>query len=445
MYSPAGAVNTVSSPRDPMVDSFGRERVSLPSVVFEQNFSQAPADPIWEKTAYGSGTLTNPANSGTTNLNTIAAASGSGYWIQTYNYVRYMPGISTIHRFTFTFAPLVAGLVQRLGMYSDQARTGSAPGNTGDGLYLEANGTTVNLVLRNYVSGTITEIRVPQSQWSLDHMDGTGPTMGNPSGIKLDWTVPQHWILEFQYLGVGVIRMGWNSPVGLIWCHEFVSVNALATPYARTGSFPLSAEIYTTTTGIAASTLQLINTVVIQERDGSLTRGWRYFSGNSGTTVCTPGTANALYPILALRALLTNDFTKRATFVPVDGSLTVVTAGVGTTSIQWAIVAMPTPMTGATFGISAAPSSVIELDQGAAEATAVTGEIIFSGVVPNVVGTYPLTFLFKDDNQIRAAQNAAGTSTITGPNVLTLAVGTLTGTTTVAPNVVATLGWKEIV
>jgi hypothetical protein len=41
--------------------------------------------------------------------------------------------------------------------------------------------------------------------------------------------------------------------------------------------------------------------------------------------------------------------------------------------------------------------------------------------------------------------NAAGTVAITGPSVLTLAVGPLSGTTTVGATVVASINWKEIV
>ena len=412
-YIPEGVAVVTTSTRDPMVDSFGRGRVSLPSVIFEQNFSQAPADPIWEKTAYGSGTLTNTANSGTTSLNTIVTTSGSGYWIQSYQYIRYAPGISTLQRFTFTFAPLVANLTQRVGMFSDQAATGSAPSGIGDGLYLEAVGTTINLVLRNYIGGTVNEIRVPQNQWTIDHMDGTGPTAGNPSGLNINWAVPQHFIMQFQYLGVGVIRMGFNTGFETVWVHEFVSVNALTTPYARTGSFPVRAEIYTTGAIPAAATLQLINMVVLQETDGTRKRGWRYFSANSGTTASAIGTANALYPLLAVRALLTNDLTKRATIIPVRARITVLTAGTGTTAIQWALVAMPTPMTGATFGIFPAPSSICEIDQGAAEGTAVTGEYLFSGTLPNTVGAYDFDLTQCDDNQIRVGQNAAGSLTIT--------------------------------
>ena len=443
-YIPDGAAIVATSTRDPSMDSFGRGRVSLPSVIFEQNFSQLPADPIFEKTAYGSGSLTSTTNSGTTSLNTIGTASGNGYWIQSYQYIRYAPGISTLQRFTFTFAPLVANLTQRVGMFSDQSATGSGPSGIGDGLFLEAAGTTINLVLRNYVGGTVNEIRVPQNQWTIDHMDGTGPTGNNPSGLNINWAVPQHFIMQFQYLGVGVIRMGFNTQFETVWVHEFVSVNALTTPYARTGSFPVRAEIYTTGTIPAAATLQLINMTVIQETDGTRKRGWRYFSGNSGTTASAIGTANALYPLFAMRALLTNDLTKRATFIPVQVGITVSVIGTGNTAIQWAILGMPTPLTGATFGISPAPSSIVEFDTAATETTAVTGEVLYSGTLPNIVGQYNIDLSQFDDNQIRVGQNAAGNLTIAGQNVLCIAVGSLQGTCTVAPLIAASVIWKEI-
>jgi hypothetical protein len=429
---------------DTTIDSFERQRNSLPSIVFEQNFSQAPANPIFEQGAYGSGTLSNTANSGTTSLNTVATTTGNGYWIQSYQYVRYAPGISTLQRFTFTFAPLTANLTQRVGMYSDQAATGSAPSGIGDGLFLEAAGATINLVLRNYIGGAVNEIRIPQSQWNMDRLDGSGPAAGNPSNVNINWAVPQHFTMAFQYLGVGNIMMGFNTNFGLIWAHKLTSVNVLATPYARTGSFPIRAEIFTTGTIPSAASLQLINMTVIQETDGSRKRGWRYFSGNSGTTASAIGTANALYPLLAMRALLTNDLTKRATFLPVRVGVTVAAIGTGNTAIQWAIIAMPTPLTGATFGITPAPSSVIEFDTAATETTAVTGEIIYSGTLPNVVGQYDIDLSNFDDNQIRAGQNAAGNLTITGQNVLCLAVGSLQGTCTVAPSIAASIIWKEI-
>jgi hypothetical protein len=101
-------------------------------------------------------------------------------------------------------------------------------------------------------------------------------------------------------------------------------------------------------------------------------------------------------------------------------------------------------MTSATFGISPAPASICEIDQSAAEGTAVTGEYLFSGTLPNTVGAYDFDLTQCDDNQIRVAQNAAGSLTITGINVLTVAVGSFQGTTTIAPTFAVSLDWKEI-
>ena len=49
-----------------------------------------------------------------------------------------------------------------------------------------------------------------------------------------------------------------------------------------------------------------------------------------------------------------------------------------------------------------------------------------------------------NDNANVIGYNAAGTVAITGPSVLTLAVGTLTGTATVGATIAAAINWKEI-
>lgn len=438
LVSQTGTVTTTYDRRDASLDAFERLRVSIPHVEFEQTFTQTIPLTMWEQTAYGSGTYTQTSNN-TGQLNTIANASGSGYWIQAYAPVRYAPGISNIFRWTFIFAPNVTGLTQRVGYYNDTTASGSGPGGTGDGLYIEAVNGVVNLVLRNYINSVATEYRIPQSSWSLDHMDGTGT-----SGVNINWTIAQHLVCEYQWLGVGTIRMGFNTPVGLVWAHEFISVNSFAQEYSRHGSFTCRAEIFTTTTGPGASSLQLINTTAIQERDGSQGRAFKYFNGNSGATAKTVGTtANTLFPLMALRAALTNDIIKKTTFIPMSVTINLLVVGTGTTSIQWAILAAPTPMTGATFAVSPSSSSFVTVDNAATATTAVTGTPIFGGIIPNVVGTY--TFMLSDfpDNLIKANQNAAGNLTITGANVLTLAAGTLTGTTTVAPIFAASISWKE--
>ena len=176
-----------------------------------------------------------------------------------------------------------------------------------------------------------------------------------------------------------------------------VSVNALTQSWSRTGTLPVRAETYNTGLLAATGKLTLINCVVLQEGDVADMRGWKYFGGNSGATAKVSGTANGLYPVLSLRALSTNDLTKRATVIPTFLDVTVAAAATGATALQVALLMVPTPNTGATFAVNPAGSAV-SVDQAATAATAITGTIISSWTIPNVVGRYSFDLATMNDN-----------------------------------------------
>ena len=104
---------------------------------------------------------------------------------------------------------------------------------------------------------------------------------------------------------------------------------------------------------------------------------------------------------------------------------------------------LPTPNTGATFATTTA-GSLTTIDTIATATTAVTGTAIWNTIVPNVVGTYTYDLKTMNDNANVIGYNAAGTVAITGPSVLTLAAGPLTGTATVGATIAAAINWKEI-
>ena len=431
--------NVKFNQQDFTLDSFERLRVSEPRIAFEYSFNaQTPtlATTIWESTAYGAGTEALTTNLFGTNL-TTTVATATGRWIQAYNHVRYAPGISTLMRFTFNLnTPNSSNLRQRVGMFTDQ---GTFPSTAGDGLYFE-NDSGVFAFVRRYMTQGASglEERVTQANWNKDKLDGTGA-----SGVTLNFTKSQHLLIEFQYLGVGTIRFGFETNQGAIWCHEIVSVNALAETWARTGSLPVRAECYNYGAGVI-NNLTLINCVVIQEGDVQDQRGWRYFSANSGATAKVGGTATGLYPVMSLRAASTNDLTKRARIIPTRITLVVTVIATGATSLQCALLRLPTPNTAATFAVTTG-GSVTTVDQAATAATAVTGSLTWSVVIPNVVGSYTFDIAGRDDNASVIGYNAAGTVAITGPSVLTLAAGPLTGTASAGASIVASLSWKELV
>jgi hypothetical protein len=425
---------------DGSLDAFERLRVSEQRNVFEYNFGAlvpSSATTIWEATAVSSGTLALTTQLYGSDMSSLTT-NGSGYWIQSYNHVRYRPGIGVLMRFTFNFNELTTNVRMRLGMFTDQ---GTFPSTAGDGFYIEADGAAIALVRRYSTTQSIgQEERVLQANWNLDKLDGTGS-----SGVNLDWTKAQHFVCEYQWLGVGFIRFGFDcgGVDGIVWCHEFNAANNITGPWGRTGSLPVRAEVFNTGVTATAGRLTLIN-VVVQHEGAIEDRQFRYFGATTGGTLRTVGTGNNLYPLMSLRAASTNDLTKRARIIPQNISVSVITAGTGTTSIQVALLMIPTPNTGATFSLNPT-GSVTTVDTAATATTTVTGITIASYIIPNVVGTYTFDFEHFSTNMNLIGYNAAGSVGINNTSVLTLAAGPLTGTTTAAPAFAATINWKEIV
>ena len=427
------------------LDAFQRLRVSEPRIVFEYSFSAvspSSATTIWESTAVSAGTINLNTNLYGTELNTTTVA-GSGYWIQSYNHIRYAPGVSTMLRFTFNLNELTTGVRSRIGMFTDQ---GTFPSTAGDGLYFEMDGSTASFVRRSLASGAGgVEERITQSNWNVNKMDGTGDII-NPTQntYTIDWTLAQHLVIEYQFLGVGKIRFGFELGNGVVWCHEITSVNALTTTWGRTGTLPVRAECYAASTLATVGKLTLINVTVLHEGDVSENRGWRFFGANTGATVKTVGATVGLYPLISLRAATTNDITKRARIVPNSISIAVTTASAGATSILVSLLMLPTPLTGATFAVTTG-GSVVTADIAATATTAVTGVSIGTWLIPNVVGAYNFDLVNRVGNQNLVGYNAAGTVAITGSSILTLAAGAMTGAGNTSFACVATIDWKELV
>lgn len=425
---------------DATLDSFERLRVSDARIGFESSFSAITptlSTTIWEVGVVGAGT-TEVLTSNLYGTNLVAPVTTSvGRWIQSINHIRYAPGISHLFRFTFNTGILPAGARHRVGMFTDQ---GTFPSTAGDGFYFENDATTLAFVRRYMTQGAAGgEERVMQANWNLDKMNGTGT-----SGITLDMTKAQHLVIEYQWLGVGTIRFGFETgPKGVVWAHEMHSVNALAESWSRTGSLPVRAEIY----NYAASSinqLTLINCCVLQEGDIADLRGWRYFGADSGATAKVGGlTANNLYPVMGLRAAGTNDLTKRARIIPTGVSVTVAVVATGPTALKVSLLMLGTPNTGASYAVTTGGSATV-IDQAATAATAITGSAIWTAIIPNVVGTYNFDLSTMNDNANLIGTAASGTQAITGAGNLTLAVGPIQ-TATVGASIVGAINYKELV
>ena len=336
-------------------DAFGRLRISNPHGIFDQKFITGRHPTLWEErltgciiehgtvtagpfqvgdiitggtsgrtgtvTAVGSGTLTyttknNDFTDGETVTGSVSGASAtvtshdtgadivfnydtssvslnlgtvSGQKVirQTVRYFPYVPGYS--HHISMTGTPGVAkaNLKQTL-MYGDDL----------NGIGFVLNGTTLYALLRSSQSGSTVDTTVAQSLWNVDALDGNGP-----SGITLDISKSQIFDFDFQWLGVGTVRLFFNISGQSIHVHDFDHANEEVSVYMKTPTLPVRYEIENIDTTASASTLEQICCSVSSE-GGYALPGMEFAVGTGFEN--ERAVDQAWEPILAIR--LKNEF-----------------------------------------------------------------------------------------------------------------------------------------
>jgi len=78
------------------------------------------------------------------------------------------------------------------------------------------------------------ERRIPQNQWNIDPLDGTGA-----SGYLMDNTKMQMLMIQYTWYGAGFVDFGVRGPLGnYIFCHRFMNNNLNFEAYMRSGNLP---------------------------------------------------------------------------------------------------------------------------------------------------------------------------------------------------------------
>lgn len=271
-----------ANPTGVAVDAFGRSRVSTPLTLFDSSHRYKDNN-LWSTGTTGTASATHDANSGVVNL-TVDGLSNTEVVRETTKVFAYQPGKSLLILNTMTFNAAKAGLRQRVGYFGAQ-----------NGIYLELDGTTVNLVKRTYVSGSIQETRVAQADWNLDTLLGTGY-----SKITLDLSKSQIFWMDVEWLGVGSVRCGFVINGQMVHVHTFHHANIITGTYITTASLPLRYEIKNTSATGSSSTMKQICSSVISEGGYEL-RGLQQSAGNDIGQPRDLTTVNTYYPIITMR------------------------------------------------------------------------------------------------------------------------------------------------
>lgn len=265
-------------------DSFGRLRVSEPFTLFDSSHRYRD-NGLWSTYTSGTASATFNASQGLMDL-TIGTANNDEVIRETTKVFAYQPGKSLLVMSTFVMNPAKDHLEQKVGYYGDE-----------NGMYLELSGSILKFVKRSFITGAVVETQAVQSDWNGDKLDGTGP-----SGLTLDITKAQILWMDFEWLGVGTVRMGFVINGQFILCHSFHHANLITSTYITTASLPLRYEIRNVETPSPAtsSTLKQICSTVISE-GGYQLNGAQQAIGTPIGTARTLTTAGTFYPIVSLK------------------------------------------------------------------------------------------------------------------------------------------------
>lgn len=315
------------------IDAFGRTRIAEPVTLFDSQNRYYDGEQFTTATT-GTGSVTYNANGSNFTL-AVGTASGDQVVRQTRRVQLYQPGKSLQIMNTFAMAPLQNNLRQRVGYFVE-----------GNGVFFEANGTTLNMVIRSSVTGFIVENRVAQANWNQDPFDGTGP-----SGITLDPTKVQIWWCDIEWLGVGSVRTGFVINGVFYICHVFNHANEISNVYMTTAILNPRYEITNTgTTDTASSMLQICSTVISEGGyDPKATQTYvpkgsmvtRIASANTNTAICSvrlnPSNIDAVVQPAQLDLLLVDVRYGEFTLTRNANIGNVAWSNISGTSIQYAI------------------------------------------------------------------------------------------------------------
>jgi hypothetical protein len=399
-----------ANPSGVAVDAFGRARVSTPLTLFDSSHRYRDNN-LWTTSNTAGGTYAFSNNEGLVNLN-VSTANNAEVVRETTKVFSYQPGKSLQIMNTFAFNTAKANLRQRVGYYG-----------ANNGFYLELDGTTLYLVQRSYVSGSVVETRVAQSNWNLDKLDGTGPSL-----MTLDISKAQILWMDIEWLGVGAVRMGFVIDGKFIHCHTFQHSNLVTTTYITTASLPCRYEIKNTGITSGSSTLKQICSSVISEGGYEL----RGLQQAVGTPIGSPKdltTVNTYYPVISIR-LKTSPDRLDAIVILTAISLLGIT---NNANYNWQVVASGTT-TGGTWTSAGTDSAV---DYNITGTSFTGGRVLASGWTNgSAQGSTPVDILKEALFKFQLERNGLTSS----PYELTL----IAASDIAGGDIYASLDWEEI-
>jgi hypothetical protein len=295
--------NNVTSFNTILLDTYSRLKVVEPKTLLDiklgsnsSNNINSNLEVIYNSTV-GTATIGIPVNS-TALLQVVT--TGDNAISQSRKYSRYQPNRSMNIELSgiLNNGGNAATVISCMGYYDTGISGGSVNTTGGNGLFFCYNFNSVSGVavnMRNTTSlGVMTNTTVSQNNWD-DKMDGTGT-----SGITIDFTKLQVFIITFSWLGSGVVKFGFNVLGTIYYCYTFPNYNTLSYPWCTNPSLPVRYEILSLTG--SGSLLQCCASIISWGGYDPIGRPFSAYTGidGAGPTLVTVNSGANEVPLLAI-------------------------------------------------------------------------------------------------------------------------------------------------
>lgn len=277
--------NTDKNSNNFTLDAFGKLRVTNPTTLIDIKFPGNNGTSEFKNNSELVCTKSTGSGSATYDGNAMCVMSvttnGDSYISQSRKYCVYQPGKSQLF--------LGSGVIDA-GSNASTVTSRIGYFDSNNGFFYEYSNNTLYVVNRNNTSDTA----ISQTNWNIDKMDGYGP-----SGLNINTTKCQLFVIDFEWLGVGRIRYGFYANGIINYCHQIKNINNLTTPYSRSANLPIRYEI--SSTGGSGSLKQICSTII---SEGGYNPIGKTFSVSTNTTAVTL-TTSAETPIIAIKGIST--------------------------------------------------------------------------------------------------------------------------------------------
>jgi len=373
--------NAIKYADTPNIDAFGRLRTSAVQnlVDIKHVYDKNPLQ-VSEVTA---GTATSVFSQEFARVRMSTSANNDLVIRQTKTHPIYQPGKSQLFEASFSNLALETNVIKRVGGFD--SFTGS-PYNSGfDGYFLESNGVTNVISFQLWRSGT-TIFSAATTVWDNSEFDPN----------NFNWSNTNLLMIDYQWLGVGRMRFGFNLSGQTIYFAEYNCANNDPNVYMSSPNQPIRYEIRQL--GVGSGYFDMLCSQVSTE--GAL-NGLYSTVGIQHETTTTLQNSDTKYPYIGYRLKQSyHGVTSQYDFLSV----------LNTSNDNYLLTIEFNPTISTTPTWIDIPNSPFQyaLFTGATTATITSPGHIMTSLIGQA-GTSALTTLKVDDNQIRVGVNIDGT------------------------------------